>query len=135
MEPGNYKYRLLIENLPDAFAYHRIITDSSGNPVDYIFLDVNPAFEQMTGLSREQVIGKKAAELNPGIENCEEVFRTIMSGKEWDGEVKMYAKDGQVLDIHLRAFPNKDDNGNITGIVGIHTDITKRKRGWHVCSR
>ncbi len=69
MEPGNYKYRLLIENLPDAFAYHQIITDSSGNPVDYIFLDVNSAFEQMTGLSREQVIGKKATELLPIIEN------------------------------------------------------------------
>jgi len=52
MEPGNYKHRLLIENLPDAFAYHQIITD-----------------EKMTGLSMEQVIGKKATELNPGIEN------------------------------------------------------------------
>jgi len=64
MESGNYKHRLLIENLPDAFAYHKFIADSSGNPVDYIFLDVNPAFEQMTGLSREQVTGKKTTELH-----------------------------------------------------------------------
>ena len=39
METGKDKYRLLIDNLPDAFAYHQIITDSSGNPVDYIFLE------------------------------------------------------------------------------------------------
>jgi len=35
MEPGNDKHRLLIENLPEAFAYHQLITDSEGKPVDY----------------------------------------------------------------------------------------------------
>ncbi len=39
MKSGQAKYRLLIENLPDAFAYHKIITDSAGNPIDYIILD------------------------------------------------------------------------------------------------
>ena len=38
MEHGNDKHRLLIENLPDAFAYHQMVTDSEGEPVDYIFL-------------------------------------------------------------------------------------------------
>ncbi len=58
----------------------------------------------------------------------EEVFKTIMSGEKWIGEVKMYSKDGQVLDISLRAYANKDSNGKITALVGIHTDITKRKK-------
>ena len=63
------KRRLLIENLPDAFAYHQLVTDSKGNPVDYIFLEVNQAFEEMTGFSRDQVIGKKATEIYPRVEN------------------------------------------------------------------
>jgi PAS domain-containing protein len=46
-------YRLLIEHLPDAFAYHQIILDDQGIPVDYIFLEVNKAFEEMTGLKRQ----------------------------------------------------------------------------------
>ena len=58
METGNNKYRLLIENLPDAFAYNQIVLDSIGNRVDYIFLDVNPAFEEMMGMAKEQLIGK-----------------------------------------------------------------------------
>jgi len=48
-----------MEQHPDAVAFHQIITDSSGKPVDYVFLDVNRAFEAMTGLTREQVIGQK----------------------------------------------------------------------------
>ena len=59
----NNKHRLLLENLPEAFAYHQIVTDSEGKPVDYIFLDVNPAFENMTGLSRGDIIGKKIMQI------------------------------------------------------------------------
>ena len=57
-----------------------------------------------------------------------EVFRTIMAGGQWTGEVQMYAKDRKVLDILLRAYANKDKGGRITALVGIHTDITSRKR-------
>jgi len=63
MEPGNDKYRLLIENLPDAFAYHQVVTNSEGKPVDYIFLDVNQAFEGMSGLHRDKILGKKVKEV------------------------------------------------------------------------
>ncbi len=63
------KYRMLLENLPNAFAYHQIVTNNEGNPVDYIFLDVNNAFEKMTGLSKDQVIGHKITEILSGFEN------------------------------------------------------------------
>ena len=59
---------------------------------------------------------------------AERMFKTIKAGDRWDGEVKMFSKDGSVRDILLRAYANKDGNGRITGLVGIHTDITERKR-------
>jgi len=68
---GKDKYRLMVENLPDAFAYHQMIFDCEGRPVDYIFLDVNPAFETMTGLLRENVIGKKVTEVHPSIKDLD----------------------------------------------------------------
>lgn len=58
MKSGQSKYRLLIESLSDGFAYHRIMTDSDGFPVDYIFLDVNSAFEKITGLKLKRSYGK-----------------------------------------------------------------------------
>lgn len=63
------KYHKLIENLPEAFAYHQMVMDNEGRPADYIFLDVNPAFETMTGLKRRQVINKRVTEANPDIKN------------------------------------------------------------------
>jgi len=57
-----------------------------------------------------------------------EVFDAIMAGNLWTGEVKMKGKGQAVLDILLRAFPIKDDTGRILAVVGVHTDITERKR-------
>ncbi len=61
------KYRLFFENLPDAFAYHQLVTGEAGKPLEYIFLEVNPAFEEMTGLKREKIVGKKFTEVLPTI--------------------------------------------------------------------
>ncbi|MDA3861660.1 MAG: PAS domain-containing sensor histidine kinase, partial [Melioribacteraceae bacterium] len=56
------------------------------------------------------------------------VFETIMGGDSWVNDIKMYGKGKKVLDIYLRAFPTKDENGNIINLVGVHTDITTRKQ-------
>ena len=57
-----------------------------------------------------------------------EVFETIMAGGEWSGEAQMYAADGSVLDILLRAYAFTDETGRVLGLVGVHTDITTSKR-------
>jgi PAS domain S-box-containing protein len=57
-----------------------------------------------------------------------EVFSTIMAGGEWSGEVQMYAADGRVLDILLRAYAFTDETGRVLGVVGLHTDITTSNR-------
>ncbi len=63
------KYRSLFVNMMNSFALHEIILDKKGKPVDYIFLEVNDAFVEQTGLKREDIIGKKVTEALPGIEN------------------------------------------------------------------
>jgi diguanylate cyclase (GGDEF)-like protein/PAS domain S-box-containing protein len=67
MKSDNDKYRKLFAKMPDAFAYHQVIYDQQGNPEDYLFLEINDAFEQLTGLKREAVIGKKVTEVHPEI--------------------------------------------------------------------
>ncbi len=81
------------ENLPYAFAYHQMITDSEGKPVDFTFLDVNRAFETMTGLSREQIVGNKVTEVLPGIE--ESTF-------DWIGVYGKVALTGE--SIHFKQY-------------------------------
>jgi len=65
----DYTLRMLesiFENMINGYAYHQIIIDENNYPIDYVFLDVNPAFEKMTGLTKDQVIGKKVTEVIPG---------------------------------------------------------------------
>ncbi len=63
------RYRGLFTQINEGFALHEIICDLSGKPIDYRFLDANPAFEQYTGLSRETVIGRTVREVIPDIES------------------------------------------------------------------
>ena len=80
------KYRHLFENLPDPFAYHQVVTDKEGDPVDYIFLEVNTAFEEMIGLKRDKVIGEKVTDvlMGTGKSDCgwlDAYGKVILSGK------------------------------------------------------
>ena len=61
-------FRTLFRKMLDGFALHEIICDQAGTPVDYRFLAVNPAFERMTGLNAEGLIGKTVLEVLPNIE-------------------------------------------------------------------
>jgi PAS domain S-box-containing protein len=55
-------------NMSEGFAHHRIVLDAGGHPCDYVFLEVNEAFERLTGLQSENLIGRKATQALPGIE-------------------------------------------------------------------
>jgi PAS domain S-box-containing protein len=57
-----------------------------------------------------------------------QVFDSIMGGKAWQGEVKMFKKDGTILDILLRAYAIKNKENRILGLVGLHTNITEKKK-------
>ena len=56
------KYRILFNRMAEGNALHEIVYDPSGNPVEYRILDMNPSFEGITGLGREEVIGKTSQE-------------------------------------------------------------------------
>jgi PAS domain S-box-containing protein len=62
------QFDMFFDKMLDGFAYHRIVLDKTGKPIDYVFLEVNNAFERLTGLKRRQIIGKRATEALPGIE-------------------------------------------------------------------
>lgn len=57
------QYRGLFENMDDAFARHDTVFDESGTPIDYIVLEVNPAFERVFALKASEVEGRRASEI------------------------------------------------------------------------
>ncbi|MEE9910477.1 MAG: PAS domain S-box protein [Deltaproteobacteria bacterium] len=60
------RYHSLFRNMSEGFALHEIICDGEGTPCDYRFLDVNPSFEALTGLLRDEIVGRRMTEVLPG---------------------------------------------------------------------
>ncbi len=91
------KYRLLFENMMNGYALHEIVVNEKGEPVDYVFLEANSAFERLTGLKRNDIIGKKVTEILPGIEK---------DPTDWIGKYGEVALGGQEIrfDQHAQAL-------------------------------
>ena len=62
------RHRALFNSMTEAFALHEIVLDDQGQPCDYRFLEVNPAFERLTGLASSKVLGKRVTEVLPGVD-------------------------------------------------------------------
>ncbi len=68
LKESEEKYRSLFQNMTEGFALCEIILDEKGNPSDFRYLDLNRAWEKMTGLPPDMALGKKATEVFPGLE-------------------------------------------------------------------
>ena len=116
------RYRMLFETMTEGFALHEIITDEEGRPCDYRFLDVNPAFERLTGLNRVDLIGKCVREVMPGneshwIENYGKVALT--------GEPLHMEKYSAVLERWYKVYAYRPEQGRFAVVF---SDITQRKQ-------
>ncbi len=104
-----------------------LITDALefDNPLIY----VNPAFERITGYSREEVVGRNARFLQ-GAETDRETAREIRSKIETEeafkGAILNYRKDGSSFWNELTISPIVDDSGTTSRFVGILSDATER---------
>ena len=68
-------YKFIFDNILDGLAYCQMVFDEQGNPVDWIYIQVNKNFEKLTGLKNAE--GKKVTELIPGIKTSNpELFET-----------------------------------------------------------
>jgi len=64
----NSEYYELIESMLNGYAVNEIILDYKHEPIDYRFLEINTAFEELTALKKEDIIGKNITEVFPRIE-------------------------------------------------------------------
>jgi PAS domain S-box-containing protein len=77
------RYRLLFSRLSEGFALHEMIFDAENRPADYVFIEVNQAFEAATGLRARDVTGRRAREVLPALEPfwIETYGRVVQTGE------------------------------------------------------
>jgi PAS domain S-box-containing protein len=110
----------------DAAANAILLTDRQGK-----ILFVNPAFTKLTGYTTEEARGATPRLLKSGVTSAEiyqELWRTILSGKVWYGELTCRRKDGSLYVQDTTIAPVCSESGEISHFVGIQVDITDRKR-------
>jgi diguanylate cyclase (GGDEF)-like protein/PAS domain S-box-containing protein len=94
-------------------------------------IDVNPAFCEITGYRREEVIGQNHSILSSGRQSPEfynEMWQKINEQGHWKGEIWNRKKTGEVYAELLTISELKDGYGAITNFVGIFSDITRVKQ-------
>jgi len=103
-----------------------VITDRSGNIVW-----VNPAFSRLTGYEAAEVLGRSTRVLRSGRQAPEfyaQMWETVLSGKNWEGDIINRRKDGSEYFETMTITPVRDATGAVTHFIAIKQDVTERRR-------
>jgi PAS domain S-box-containing protein len=116
------RYHTLFTAMTEGFAIHELLTDESGKPVDYRFLDVNPAFEGLTGHKRQDVVGKTLNEILPGEDPK---WLQMYSRVALNGQPVQFENYAPVLNRHYEVLAYRPAPMQFAVIF---MDISERKR-------
>jgi len=116
-------YMTLFNSIDEGFCTIEVIFDSNNKPIDYRFLEVNPAFEKQTGL--ENAEGKLMRDLAP---DHEEYWFEYYGKVALKGEPLRFVKQAQALDKWYDVYAFKIGNEESKEVAILFNDITKFKK-------
>ncbi len=99
-----------------------VVTDLQANIVY-----VNPAFERVTGYSREEVLGKNPRVLKSGHQSNEfyaAIWAALTAGESWNGRFINRAKNGRLFTEEVTISPVANRRGEIVNYVAVKRDVT-----------
>lgn len=118
------KFRSLFEHMSESVTVDEIVFDSAGYPIDWIVRDINPAYERIFQIPREQAIGQRATVLYPFITQAHQEFEDYARRLEHGEAVKMEFDDANTgRHLLISAIPMGDHRFST-----VSTDITERRR-------
>jgi two-component system cell cycle sensor histidine kinase/response regulator CckA len=106
-----------------------IITDANA-----LVLYVNPAFERITGYSREEAVGQNPRILKSGQHDARfyrAMWETLLEGETWTGHLTNKRKDGSLFEEDVAISPVRDGTGAVVNYVAVKRDVTQEKQMEH----
>jgi PAS domain S-box-containing protein len=107
-----------------------VITDRDGT-IQW----VNAAFTKLTGYAAAQALGQNPRVLQSGKHDNQfyrDMWRTVVSGAVWRGELINRRKDGSLYDEEMTITPVRSTGGAISHFVAVKEDISERKQAEEV---
>ena len=119
------EYSSLFANMSNGFAYCQMIFDQTEKPVDFVYLQINDAFEKITGLQRGSVVGKRVTLAIPGIKEANPELFEIYGRVALTGQTEKFEVFVKPLNLwmHISVYCPKRSY-----FAAIFEDITDRKQ-------
>lgn len=98
---------------------------------DWVIEYVNPAYEQITGYTKEELIGKSVEFLDSDLISDlypEMLYMVVSKGVPWRGRIKRIGKSGEIIELHLTLSPVRNRAGEVIKYVSVAKDLTQEVR-------
>jgi PAS domain S-box-containing protein len=127
------RYRTLFESIDAGFALCEVIVDKAvdeagdeegGKVVDYLFLEVNPAYEKLVGLKSAEVIGRRAREIMPSVD---ERWINLAARVALQGERLRFEAESKLTGKWFDFFFSPTGRKGSGQFATVFNDITARK--------
>jgi diguanylate cyclase (GGDEF)-like protein/PAS domain S-box-containing protein len=122
------------EQLQKTMRYNRSLIEASPDPLATIsqegrFMDMNQATCEITGIAREQLVGRDFADFFTDPENAREVYRQAFErGSVSDYPLSIRSAGKRITEVLLSANVLRDENGAVSGVFVAARDITKLRQ-------
>lgn len=116
-------YKKLVEKSPIGYAYHKVIFDKNNKALDYIFLEVNTEFEELTGLKAEDIINKKITEVAPDIREDKFDWISFYGELALKGTEKEFVQYSKVFEKYYKVLAYSPEKGHF---ITLFSDLSNK---------
>ncbi len=118
------QFDYLFANITNGFSYNKMLFGDDGKPIDFVILEINDAFEEITGFG-QSIIGKRATEVYTSLMKDPTWLFTIYGEVVNTGKGATFEFYSQLIEKWLSVLAYSPEKGYVATLI---EDITQRKK-------